>query len=295
MALSSLLIPIVSLLRQVGDALASNLPAMLELAACFTLVSFVATACNAAPPWWRKPGLLTDICYSLVLPIITSYGSVLLIGLGIVGLYGITDPARITSFFDDGHGPLARLGFWFQVPIYLVGLDLVLYATHRAFHHARLWRYHAIHHASEHLEWISFRRFHPVDQLFHSALGDVVMLMLGISPDVILWLAPFNVGTSALVHANLDWTFGRFGVLFASPVFHRWHHTAADRGGSSNFAATFPVIDLIFGTYYMPKGVLPDGYGVDDKAFPKGFIEQLGYPLWRNPKPDPTTTRLPAQ
>jgi sterol desaturase/sphingolipid hydroxylase (fatty acid hydroxylase superfamily) len=194
MALSNLLVPVVSVLEHVGAALAGNIPVLLELAVCFTLISFVATACNAAPPWWRKPGLLTDICYSLVLPIITSYGSVMLIGLGIVGLYGITDPARIASFFSDGHGPLSRLGFWPQVPIYLIGLDLILYATHRTFHHARLWRYHAIHHASEHLEWTSFRRFHPVDQLFHSALADVVMLLLGSARRP--WCTPTSTGRS---------------------------------------------------------------------------------------------------
>ena len=59
--------------------------------------------------------------------------------------------------------------------------------------------------------------------------------------------------------------------MIASPVFHRWHHTAAERGGEKNFAATFPVLDLIFGTFYMPKGVLPDRYGIADKEFPGGL------------------------
>jgi sterol desaturase/sphingolipid hydroxylase (fatty acid hydroxylase superfamily) len=28
--------------------------------------------------------------------------------------------------------------------------------------------------------------------------------------------------------------------VIATPVFHRWHHTTAERGGEKNFAATFP-------------------------------------------------------
>jgi sterol desaturase/sphingolipid hydroxylase (fatty acid hydroxylase superfamily) len=47
--------------------------------------------------------------------------------------------------------------------------------------------------------------------------------------------------------------------VIATPVFHRWHHTAAERGGEKNFAATFPVLDLIFGTFHMPAGEKPDG------------------------------------
>ena len=53
--------------------------------------------------------------------------------------------------------------------------------------------------------------------------------------------------------------------MLAGPVFHRWHHTAAERGGEKNFASTFPVLDLMFGTFYMPKNALPDAYGVADQ------------------------------
>ena len=105
------------------------------------------------------------------------------------------------------------------------------------------------------------------------------MLLLGIPPEVLVWLMPFNVGTSALVHANLDWDFGPFRYVLVSPVFHRWHHTSADRGGSSNFAGTFPLYDLMFGTFHMPAGQRPDAYGVDDPHFPSGFLRQLRYPL----------------
>jgi len=44
-----------------------------------------------------------------------------------------------------------------------------------------------------------------------------------------------------------------------------------------NFAPTFPIFDLMFGTFYMPKGVLPADYGVD--GVPGHFIGQLIYPF----------------
>ena len=94
-------------------------------------------------------------------------------------------------------------------------------------------------------------------------------------------VSPFNTFHSAFVHANLNWTLGPFKYVIAGPVFHRWHHTAADRGGNMNFAGTFPIWDLLFGTFYMPKNRLPDAYGIDDHDFPESFGAQLLYPFWR--------------
>jgi hypothetical protein len=40
------------------------------------------------------------------------------------------------------------------------------------------------------------------------------------------------------------------------------------------------VLDLLFGTYYMPKEA-PDAYGVADKDFPTTFGGQMIYPFRR--------------
>jgi hypothetical protein len=42
--------------------------------------------------------------------------------------------------------------------------------------------------------------------------------------------------------------------------------SSAERGGEKNFASTFAVLDLMFGTYYLPKRELPDRYGIADKG-----------------------------
>ena len=110
---------------------------------------------------------------------------------------------------------------------------------------------------------------------------DVILLMAGISPNIMLWVGPFNTFHSAFVHANLNWTFGPFRYLIASPVFHRWHHTYADQGGDKNFAPTFPFLDLLFGTFYMPKDRLPSVFGIDGRAVPNRLLGQLLHPLLR--------------
>ena len=90
--------------------------------------------------------------------------------------------------------------------------------------------------------------------------------MAGISPNIMLWVGPFTTFHSAFVHANLNWTLGPFKYVLATPVFHRWHHTALEEGGNTNFAGTFPIWDILFGTFRMPESRLPDDYGKDEPA-----------------------------
>ncbi|MDU6241438.1 MAG: sterol desaturase family protein, partial [Bradyrhizobium sp.] len=65
------------------------------------------------------------------------------------------------------------------------------------------------------------------------------------------------------------------------PVFHRWHHTAIEEGGNTNFAGTFPLWDILFGTFRMPEGRLPENYGKDEAAMPGEFAGQLVFPFRR--------------
>jgi sterol desaturase/sphingolipid hydroxylase (fatty acid hydroxylase superfamily) len=268
-----------AILAQLNAGTIAALRNLAVLAAIFTLLPMLSTVCNKTPVWWRKPDLSTDLCWILVPRLFNQFAQTCLLVFGLVACYGISDPAKVAVFLTEGCGPLAGLGFWPQVLLYLLGSDLVMYLTHRLLHGSQLWRFHAVHHSSRHLDWISASRFHPVDTIFHASLADVVMLLSGVPPDVLLWMMPFNVGSSAIVHANLDWSFGPFRYVLASPVFHRWHHTSACRGGSSNFAGTFAFIDLMFGTFYMPQDQRPDAYGLDDPDYPAGFAGQLLQPL----------------
>jgi sterol desaturase/sphingolipid hydroxylase (fatty acid hydroxylase superfamily) len=254
------------------------LPVSIALAAAFTLLS-VFWACNPSRPWWRKRELVTDLCYWFIIPLFARYLRIGLLVLGAALLFGITTAEGLIEFYDDGHGPLSQLPLWLQAVIFLVGSDLMMYWIHRAFHRPAMWKYHAVHHSSKELDWISAARFHPVNIMLGSVATDVVLLLAGISPNVFVFLGLFTVAHSAFVHANLNWTLGPLQYVIAGPVFHRWHHTAADAGGEKNFASTFPILDLLFGTFYMPKQALPGAYGVADKGFPAGFGAQLLYPF----------------
>jgi sterol desaturase/sphingolipid hydroxylase (fatty acid hydroxylase superfamily) len=262
----------------VSQTLTKNIPMSLGLAGVFTILTWF-WACNPGRPWWRKADIVTDLCYWFFIPVITRYLRIGMLIAGAALLFGITTADGLVAFYDNGHGPLAALPLFVQMGIFLIGEDIVLYWTHRLFHGKRMWRYHAVHHSSEELEWISAARFHPINLFLGSVTADVVMLLMGISPNVFIVLGPFTIAHSAFVHANLDWTLGPFKYVIAGPVFHRWHHTAADRGGEKNFAATFPILDVLFGTFYMPAGERPGHYGVSEREFPSSFQGQLVHPF----------------
>jgi sterol desaturase/sphingolipid hydroxylase (fatty acid hydroxylase superfamily) len=264
----------------VGETFWKTVPISLALAAVFTVLTAL-WACNPGRPWWQKRDLVTDLCYWFFVPVIARF---LRIGLLIVGaavLFRITTADGLIAFYDNGHGPLAALPLAAQMLLFLVGEDFIMYWSHRWFHGERMWKYHAVHHSSEELEWISAARFHPVNLFLGSVFADVVLLVAGISPNIFLVLGPLTTAHSAFVHANLDWRLGPFKYVIAGPVFHRWHHTAANRGGEKNFASTFPVLDLIFGTFYMPAGERPDDYGIGEREYPTSFPAQLARPFTR--------------
>jgi sterol desaturase/sphingolipid hydroxylase (fatty acid hydroxylase superfamily) len=239
------------------------------------------SACNPGRPWWRKREIVTDVCYWFLIPLVARFFRIGMLTLGAAVIFDIHGSQAIMDFYENGHGPLSALPLWLQAALFMVVSDFLLYWIHRGFHGGKLWKYHAVHHSSEDLDWISAARFHPIN-LFLGAVGvDVLLLVAGISPNVMIWLGPFITAHSGFVHANLKWTLGPFKYVLAGPVFHRWHHTAIERGGSRNFAGTFPVWDVLFGTFYMPKNELPDAYGVADKDFPQSFGAQMLYPFTR--------------
>jgi hypothetical protein len=96
-------------------------------------------------------------------------------------------------------------------------------------------------------------RFHPVNLWLGSFLVTAVMLYLGISAKVVLFLVAFDTTTAVFVHANLNWTLGPLKYVVATPVFHRWHHTRPDEGGNANFGSLFSLWDVLFGTFHMPE------------------------------------------
>jgi sterol desaturase/sphingolipid hydroxylase (fatty acid hydroxylase superfamily) len=251
----------------------------LEWIAGLTLAFGILTRCMPCNPgmhWWKNPrGAATDFLYWFIVPLFLRVVRTLMLWAGIQLFLGGAEPR---------FAPVQQLPLWLQCLLILLIQDVMLYAAHRVFHTRLAWKYHAIHHSPTVLDWMATARFHPVNHLFSFVFADVVTLLIGFSPEALIFLTPFNLIYSAMTHANLNWTFGPLRYLFASPVFHRWHHTSEKEGIDKNFASTFPILDLMFGTFYMPPGKLPAQFGNGENDFPEDFWGQFVYPFQRRNK-----------
>jgi sterol desaturase/sphingolipid hydroxylase (fatty acid hydroxylase superfamily) len=272
--------PFLEVALLLGETIEKVAPTTLVLALVFTVLSHF-WACNPGAPWWKRRELVTDIVYWFFVPLFTRVMRIGLLVLGAGYIFNIHDPDQLIAFYDNGHGPLSHLPLWVQAALFLVASDFMLYGLHRMFHGGAFWKYHAVHHSSEELDWLSAARFHPVNLFIGTIAVDVILLMAGISPNVMLWVGPFNMFHSAFVHANLNWTLGPFKYVLATPVFHRWHHTAVEDGGNTNFAGTFPLWDILFGTFRMPADRAPADYGKDEAQMPTEIVGQLVFPFRR--------------
>ena len=231
--------------------------------------------------WPVRPGWRTDVAYWFFTPLVTKTASRLLIFFIVIAIawkagIPLEEKAIHARLFETGR--LQQLPPWLQVLAALLAADLTGYWMHRLFH-GRLWRFHAIHHASPRVDWLSSVRLHPVNESLNDLALTALFLLLGFHPKAIAAYLPLLGFYGLVLHAELAWDYGPLRYVIASPRFHRWHHTAELEGRDRNFAGFFPFIDLLFGTFYMPEGRVPARFGVEGDAVPEGLWAQLKYPF----------------
>lgn len=199
----------------------------------------------------------------------------------------------VQQMYGWGAGTLASLPLLVQAVLILLIGDIFQYWLHRAFHNDPLWKYHAIHHSPTNVDWLTSARFHPINIILYSTSINALVITMGFSMEAFKILIPFNMIYSPLVHANVPWTYGPFKYVLASPVFHRWHHTYPSEGGQKNFAPTFSFLDVMFGTFYMPKDKQPEVFGIEGNPVSGKFTDQMAYP-YKNSKLDLMLTLMLA-
>jgi sterol desaturase/sphingolipid hydroxylase (fatty acid hydroxylase superfamily) len=124
--------------------------------------------------------------------------------------------------------------------------DFVGYWIHRAMHRVpALWRFHKLHHEATELSWLDAWRQHPIDSVIHGIAVGIPGALLGASLSELASVVVLRKAFTTFLHANLK---VNFGLVLASPVFHGVHHSADPRDYDTNFAGTFPLWDVLFGT-----------------------------------------------
>lgn len=170
-----------------------------------------------------------------------------------------------------------------QVLLAVVLIDFLGYWRHRLAHTVPfLWRIHAVHHSSEHMDWLAAVRVHPLDTVIARSVVFVPLFALGFSEQTFGGSLGLLKGVGLLFHCNVHWTYGPLKKWIASPAFHHWHH--AREPIDKNFSGLLPVWDLLFGTYHLPEE-LPAQYGTR-RPVPEGYLAQLMHPF-RGSAPEP--------
>jgi sterol desaturase/sphingolipid hydroxylase (fatty acid hydroxylase superfamily) len=222
-----------------------------------------------------------DLAYWFFTPLVTRAVTRVAVGLAFV----VIAVSQGLSFDDLRRAAATRqtwaasLPLWVQIPLILLLADLLAYGAHRLFHGRMLWRFHAIHHSSTAVDWLSSVRLHPVNDAVARVVQVVPLYWMGFNGVALAAFVPFLTFYALLLHANVNWSNGPLRFAIASPVFHRWHHTTEEEGLDKNFAGLFPFIDLAFGTFYMPPGRQPSRFGILGDDVPPRLIGQLLYPF----------------
>ena len=194
-------------------------------------------------------------------------------------------PSKVIMAHTGGFSALrAGIGgqpWLLQLVEIMVLTDLVQYWFHRAFHRVPfLWGFHAVHHSTTSMDWLAGARMHFLEIVALRGVTSLPLMTFGFAPSAMQAYIGLVYVSSSLVHANLAGEFDRLGKWLVVPRFHHWHHGVEAEAVDVNFAIHFPWLDRLFGTYHLPEGRWPKGYGVPEKV-PSGYRAQFAYPFRR--------------
>jgi sterol desaturase/sphingolipid hydroxylase (fatty acid hydroxylase superfamily) len=176
-----------------------------------------------------------------------------------------------------GHQP-----WLLQVVEIMLLTDFVQYWLHRAFHRVPfLWGFHAVHHSAKSMDWMAGARMHFLEIIVLRSSTAIPMFTLGFDPSALQAYVLLVYVYSSFIHANVRGDFNTLGLWLVTPRFHHWHHGIEKEAIDVNFAIHFPMYDRLFGTFHLPKGIWPVGYGVGGHPVPNGYWKQFFYPFRR--------------
>ena len=186
--------------------------------------------------------------------------------------------------FEELRGMVSSLPYVAQVFLAVLIADLFQYGTHRLFHSVPyLWRFHAVHHSTRSMDWLAGSRLHVIDVIATRMMVYLPLYVLGFDQGVLVSYVAIVATHAVMNHTNTRLPYGPLEHLIVSPRIHHWHHSTEEQAHNKNYAVHFPWIDKLFGTYYAPRGEWPETVGLDDAAFPVGYVRQLLYPFRHDP------------
>src|SRR5262249_48648691 len=173
-------------------------------------------------------------------------------------------------------GAVAEQPWWLQALEVVVLSDFLVYWGHRLQHQVGwLWRFHSVHHSSQHLDWLAAHREHPLDTIYTIGLINLPAFILGFPLETLAGLIAFRGIWAIYIHSNVRLPIGPLRMLIGAPELHHWHHDRDRDAG--NYANISPLMDILFGTYRCPDHE-PARFGINEPT-PGNYLGHLVGPL----------------
>lgn len=174
---------------------------------------------------------------------------------------------------------VAARPLWVQAVAVVVLSDFLIYWAHRLQHRVEvLWKFHSVHHTSEHLDWLAAHREHPLDTFYTVGIINLPAILLGFPIQSLVGLIAFRGLWAIFIHSNVRLPIGPLRMLIGAPELHHWHHDRDRDAG--NYGNLSPIMDLLFGTYSCPTHE-PEAFGVNE-SMPQTYWGLLLHPFrWR--------------
>ena len=184
----------------------------------------------------------------------------------------ISRHAGVEIQFLRGWTPQTVTGWLAGALCYALIWDFLQYWFHRLQHSfTPFWFLHALHHDSTALNSTDAIRNTLWAGVLQGIFIGVPMTLIGANHllHVHAGLVLFSVW-GFYNHANIRVSHGPLTPIISGPQFHRIHHGVDPQYHDKNFAAFFPVIDVVLGTYKAPAAGLFPATGLADRPQARG-------------------------
>ncbi len=204
-----------------------------------------------------------------------------LVQLGLIFLAILFLPFLRRLVNADFQASVAAQPQWLQFVEAVLIAEVSFYFIHRLSHTVPwLWKFHAVHHSIEEMDWLASARLHPVDLIIGKGFVVVPLYLMGFTASTFGFYLVISAFQAIFVHSNVRINFGPLRWLINTPELHHWHHSD-DRGTHNKNFCGLPLVDWLFGTLYLPTGQMPRKYGIQE-LIPQHYLKQLTYPFHRS-------------
>lgn len=216
-----------------------------------------------------RPGWRTDVAYFFV--------SHVLVQFILIMVTTWTTLVAGLAAFPPVTAAIQSLPVWAQFLLAVLCADIAQATLHRGYHRIGwLWRFHAVHHSSRHMDWLAGSRMHLLEIVLTRGMVLLPLVVLGFSAGAINAYVILVGLQAVLAHANLGLRLGWLEYVLVLPRYHHWHHAREPGYVDANYAIHLPLVDMLMGTFRLPRdGSWPADYGIlDPSEVPEGIVRQ---------------------